>query len=294
MSVTTLLRRACLPLLGLVLLGSCTTQRLAVRAMTSLLDSGFAALNEETDLILAEHSAASSLKLLEGLIKERPLDGALLLRAAQGYIGYSLAFAEGTDSNRASLLYSRGRDYALRALAASTHRYQPEIWLDPDATERFLAGLDRTFVPVLFWAANGWAGTINNSRDDPDVLAEIPTVLAIARFVLNNEPNYHHGGAHLVVGSIVGSFPASLGGDPAAARTHFEQAIGVSDGGFLMAYVLYAQTFAVQSQNRTLFETLLRKVLEAPPHVLPEQNLANAVARARAGQLLEQVDDFFI
>ena len=60
-----------------------------------------------------------------------------------------------------------------------------------------------------------------------------------------------------------------------------------------MTYVFYAKTYAIQTQNEDLFVDLLTRVVQAPADILPEQNLANAVARARARSLLGHKADFF-
>jgi hypothetical protein len=49
----------------------------------------------------------------------------------------------------------------------------------------------------------------------------------------------------------------------------------------------------VQAQDRDLFEKSLREVISAPADILPEQRLANEVAKQKAKILLEQVDDLF-
>ena len=50
---------------------------------------------------------------------------------------------------------------------------------------------------------------------------------------------------------------------------------------------------AVQNQDRKLFESQLQAVVKAPPNLFPEQRLANEVARKKAAQLLDQIDELF-
>jgi hypothetical protein len=49
----------------------------------------------------------------------------------------------------------------------------------------------------------------------------------------------------------------------------------------------------VQYQDRKLFESQLQIIVEAPTDLFPEQRLANAVARKKAVELLNQIDDLF-
>jgi hypothetical protein len=60
-----------------------------------------------------------------------------------------------------------------------------------------------------------------------------------------------------------------------------------------MTYVLYAKTYAVETQNEALFQDLLNRVVSSSVDVLPEQRLANAVAKKRARELLAGKDQYF-
>jgi len=51
---------------------SCSLNRLAVRQLTPVLENSANAIFEETDLIIAEQSLISNIKLLEGLLKTDP------------------------------------------------------------------------------------------------------------------------------------------------------------------------------------------------------------------------------
>jgi hypothetical protein len=60
-----------------------------------------------------------------------------------------------------------------------------------------------------------------------------------------------------------------------------------------MCSALYAKTYAVQMQDPALFKKLLAEVMDAPADILPEQQLASAVAKQKAEKLLESTDDLF-
>ncbi|HEY4611900.1 MAG TPA: TRAP transporter TatT component family protein, partial [Bacteroidota bacterium] len=103
-----------------------------------------------------------------------------------------------------------------------------------------------------------------------------------------------YGGAHVFFGSFIASTPVVLGGKPERAKEHFEQALAASDGKFLMSYVYYAKTYAVQVQDKKLFESLLTKVDEAPVDLLPAARLPNAVAKSKARKLRDSIDELFM
>jgi hypothetical protein len=112
-------------------------------------------------------------------------------------------------------------------------------------------------------------------------------------FVLQHDPAYYYAGAHLYFGSIHGSIPVVMGGKPDVAKHHFEQCLALTEGKFLLAHVYYAKTYAVQVQERELFDALLKTVEAAPLDLLPEARLANAVAKRKAAQLRAQEHELF-
>jgi len=57
--------------------------------------------------------------------------------------------------------------------------------------------------------------------------------------------------------------------------------------------VYYARTYAVQEQNQELFESLLKKVDEASPDILPAARLPNAIAKKKAKLLRSRINDLF-
>jgi len=67
----------------------------------------------------------------------------------------------------------------------------------------------------------------------------------------------------------------------------------MNGGKFLMTYVYYAKTYAVQIQDQELFESMLTKVDEASTEVLPEARLPNAVAKRKARLLRDRIGEFF-
>jgi len=279
-------------MLTMLLLQGCV-QTIAIRTMGGILDYGFEAFNEESDLRIAESALGSNLKLLEALIKGDPENGQLLLLAAQGYSAYALAFAEDDSPERAKMLYARGRDYGLRILTQNA-KFKTALEADDATFRAALQSFSKADVPSVFWTAFGWAGYVNLARTDLEALAALPKVNAMMEFVLRHDPSYYYGGAHVFFGSFIASTPVVLGGKPERAKEHFEQALAASDGKFLMSYVYYAKTYAVQVQDKKLFESLLTKVDEAPVDLLPAARLPNAVAKSKARKLRDSIDELFM
>jgi hypothetical protein len=84
-----------------------------------------------------------------------------------------------------------------------------------------------------------------------------------------------------------------MGGDPDASKKYFEQSIAATGGKFLLAKVMMARYYAVVTQDRPLFEKILKEVLETPANIEPEFRLPNEVAKVKAKRYLARAEDLF-
>jgi tetratricopeptide (TPR) repeat protein len=288
--ITMRILRLALTLGALVFTGCIRT--IAVSTVGGIVDDGFGAFTEESDLAFAEQALPGNIKLLEVMLKSDPTNSQMLRLASEGYISYALAFLEDTDKVRARDFYLRGRDFAFRIL-----REDKELARGLDGTlddlKSVLATRGTELVPAAFWAAFGWGSSIYLNLTSPDAIGDLPKAEALMDFVVDHDSAYYYGGAHLFLGTLYGSRPKILGGDLEKARAHFEKALRLNRGEFLMTYVYYAKSVAVQSQDEAMFEELLGKVLKAPDNLLPGARLANQVAKRKAQLLLSRKSDLF-
>jgi hypothetical protein len=84
-----------------------------------------------------------------------------------------------------------------------------------------------------------------------------------------------------------------FGGDYARSAAHFARANKLNSDRLLLVDVLYAEYLARQRLDQAAFRARLVRVLEAPAGLLPEMELANAIAKRRAAWLLEQEEEWF-
>lgn len=267
-------------------------QQIAIRSMADIMQYGFDAYFREGDPAFAREGLAGNIKILEALIQGDPMNEDLLLLASQGYSAYALAYVEDDSVERARDFYRRGRDYGIRAL----YRHKDlvaALGKDLRGVETALRGLGPDDVPEVFWTAFGWGGLINISRDDLAAFADLPQVVAMMQFVAEQDPGYYHGGAYTFLGALEASTPVMLGGRPEKAKEYFERALAVNRGRFLMTYVYYAQTYAVQTLDEELFDRCLKAVEETSLDVLPEARLPNAIAKQKARLLRARKADLF-
>lgn len=279
-------------LLILACCSGCSVQKLALKTTSGLFAYGIEALYAEPDLEIAEIAIASNLKLLEGFHLADPKNKAMLQLLLEGYSGYSLGFLEDTQPERASMFYLRSRDYGF-ALLEQTKAFKKGIpEKEADFVER-LPLIKESELPALFWTAFAWAGWINVNRDDPQAAFDLSKVKAMMTRVMEIDETFFFGSAHLFWGSTYGSVPRMLGGDPDKAKMHFDRAIEISGGKFVMAYVYSAQFYALMTLDDVLFEEDLQKVLDAPQDIMPGYELMTSIAKKKATGLLAQKDDLF-
>lgn len=276
----------------IIIFTGCSIERLAVRSTTGLIENSLVAIEEETDLILAEQSIVSNLKLLEGLLKSDPNNRNLLLLASRGFTSYVLGFVEQDDPARAASLYIRARDYGLRGLR-NNREFDRAFDKPFEEFEISLNQIPDRDIPLLFWTANAWAGAIQQNIGDPRSLADLPKIEAMMKVVLERNESFYYAGPHLFFGMILSSKPAMFGGNTRRGREHFERALELTQERFLIIKVFYAESYAVQTLNDELFEKLLNEVIKADLDILPEQSLVNTIAKRRAEALLNEKDSFF-
>jgi len=276
----------------LLLLAGCGLNRVALRSTTELLQNGAQAVYDEPDLQLAQDALPSHLELTRVLLQNDPDNAALLTLAAEEFNGYAFLFVEQPQPERAKGLYLRGRDFALRALARNP-KFQNLADRNEIDLAKVLRAAGKKDVPDLFWAAFGWAGWINLSKDSPQALAQLPDAVAMMRRVEELSPEFHFAGPEIFFGVYYASRPAILGGSTDKARRYFDRAIEMTHGEYLMDYVLEARYLAVALQDKSLFENLLRRAQEYPPGRLPGAMLTDQAAKKEAADLLGRVDDYF-
>jgi hypothetical protein len=275
----------------LFILSGCI-QKIAIGSMGGIMDNGFAVLNEEQDLGIADKSIASDLKLLEAVMKSDPDNDHFRLLASEGYSSYALGFVEDDSVARARILYLRAKEFGMSILRKNRAFAEAE---DKNTLEfqQALQTFSNSDVPAIFWSAIGWGSYASLSLTDPVAIADLAKIEAMMQFVVQHDPSYFYGGAHFFLGTLYGTRPKMLGGDSAISRKHFEDCLAINGGKFLMTYVYFARSFAVQYQDKDLFEQCLARVDTTSLDILPEARLSNAIAKKKALLLRAKTNDLF-
>lgn len=280
-------------LLGLLLLlfaSGCASQFRLAMAGPLLQDVALATARHD-DLELVSQAVPAYLLLLEGLLQRHPDNQRLLVAAAQAYLAYG-TLIELEEPEHARVLYNRAKEYGLQALA-NRKKVAPLLAAPYGEFVQILPRLRPKDLPVVFWAASTWGAWISAHTDSMAALAELPKVISLMEWVLDQDESFEAGSPHLFLGIYRAALPPALGGDPEKARYHFDRAIAISQDQALMPYVLKARYYARQIFDRELYLSLLNRALALPIDDKPELTLQNVAARRQAQKLLEETDEFF-
>jgi hypothetical protein len=265
-------------------------------------------LDMEADVELAREAAPGLIKTIDGMAVVSPENRTLLELSAQAYCSYAFGFLEDDlervpDGDprfeplraRTTALYRRCQDYGERLLHLSNENFPGVLQKDTATLEAAVKRLDDADddVPGLFWTGLGLASQINLNRDNLDLVGDLPKAAILMRRVIDLNPRYYNAGAHIALGNLHAAQGKAVGGDPARARQHYDQAIALTEGKFLLARVMLARVFAVNVQDKALYVKTLQDVLATPADIWPAQRLANEIARGKAARYLKQADELF-
>lgn len=287
-----MMRRVFFSLSVLLLLVSCAAVRKAgVNAVAPTFGDLTGAAYKQVDPEILRLGMPASLIIIDGLLEVSPENYELLVLASQSYGGYTLAFVEDEDPERAKKLYIRGRDYGLRALKLNK-KFRKAL-ARGDRFGDAVKHLGKKYIPALFWTAQNWAAWLNLSRTDVPALFDQPKIIALMKRVMELDNTYYYGGPHLFFGLHYASIPPIMGGSMDKAKGEFERAFAIGGKNFLLANFYYAQYYAAPLRDEVLFDRELNKVLETPSDVVPELTFMNEVAKLKARRLLEMKDRIF-
>jgi hypothetical protein len=259
--------------------------------------------DDDPDLVKA--AVPFSLKFLESLLAETPEHQGLLLAAARGFTQYSFGFVqqeadelEARDlaaaealRTRARRLYLRARQYGLRGLDVNHTDFSTAVRANPRAA---VGAATKADVPLLYWTAAAWGAAISLSKDNPELVAELPAMEALIDRALELDGSYGRGAIHGFLISYEMSRPGAPGDPTVRSRAHFEQAMVLSGGSDASPLVALAEAVAVQQQNVKEFESLLHRALAITPDTHPDTRLQNLIMQRRARWLLSRKTELFL
>lgn len=288
-----------LALVAALQLVACTPRQLIVDSLADELSA--AGQGNENDLDLLRDAAPFHLKLSESVLRQNPGHRALAESVAAGFTQYAYAFVafeaeriEARDAKaaerlrvRAARLYERAHRHAMAALDSASPGFSAAL-ADRGKTSR--PNLRRDQVGLAYWAAASWGGWISLSKDDPDVVADLPQAVRLAQVAWAVDADWGQG----ALTGLLGTFEAARpGGSPKQALAYFDRAIAQSGGRSAAALLGKAEGHALPAGDRALFESLLRQALAIKDEAGSPLRTQNEVMRQRAAWLLDKADDLF-
>jgi predicted anti-sigma-YlaC factor YlaD len=283
----------------------CSIKQLAVNKLGNALAAGGTTFASDDDPELIKAAAPFSLKLMESLLAESPQHKGLLFATTSGFTQYAYAFvqqdADETEEKdvaaaaalrtRARRLYLRARDYGLRGLEANHPGFAKALRENAKSAVRLTRARE---VPLLYWTGVSWAAAIANSKDNPDLIAELPVVEALIDRALELNESYDQGAIHSFLITYEMSRQGAEGKPEDRARRHFERAMELCGGRLAGPMVALAESVSVKIQNATEFKELLNRALAIDPDANPPSRLVNLVMQRRARWLLSRLDELFL
>jgi predicted anti-sigma-YlaC factor YlaD len=292
-------------LLSFSLLCGCSIRKIAVKKLGDALAESGATFASDNDPELVKDALPFSLKLIESLLAESPKHRGLLFAACSDFTQYGYAFvkeeADETEPQnfalamemraRARNLFLRARDYGIRGLEATHPGFHTALVKDPLAAAKAAKAAD---VHLLYWTAASWGLAITLSKNEPDLIADLPVVEALMDRALVLNEAFDQGAIHSF---LISYEPVRQGaeGDPLErARKHFDRAMQLSAGYQAGPLVSLAESVSLARQDRGEFQSLLERALKVDVNAQPEYRLSNLVMQRRARWLLSRIDELFL
>jgi predicted anti-sigma-YlaC factor YlaD len=280
---------------------ACSIKKTAVDMVGDALSGGSGVYTSDNDPELVREAIPFGLKTYESLLAVSPDHEGLLLAAAAGFVGYAYILGQEADlleatdlagaralRIRASHLFLRGRDYALRGLEVAHPGFNAAFAREPATA---LGRTNKKDVACLYWAGAGWAGALSANKRDPKLISDLPSAAALVGRVLELDEPYDRGAAHEFFVTYEGSRP---GGSAQEARRHFDRALELSSRKRASVYLALAETVSLREQNLKEFRTLIQAALAVDPDAVPDQRLVNALAIRRARWLEGRLPELFV
>jgi hypothetical protein len=291
---------------SLVLLSACDLTRFAANSTSKVFGEAAPALERFFDYEIAMSAAPGQIAQLEGMLRIVPDNRIYIMTAIRAYCAYAYGSAEDAadqyevegdyeaselNRDRAKLLYLRARDLGFHYMSLD-HEGREEAMAG--GMDTFAAWLEREFVEpedaaILLWTGYGWGSAINSAKNDLSLVPDIPYAEAMVQRAVALEESVSNYAGVTFLATVQSS---SMSGNLERALELWNTALEGTERRYLLIQFNMARSYAVRTQDRALYISLLREVLEAGD-IFPEQRLANLIAKRKALRALRLVDELF-
>lgn len=292
----------------LVLLSSCSVDRLAVRMAADALSSGgdSTVIMGDDDPELVGDAIPFTLKMYESLLAEVPDHRGLALSTGSTFVMYANAFVQGPAEMLPPAQFKEQKEQLIRA----KRLYLRGLAILDDAQERAYPGYGAAFrsgtlgpilakmkkkdVPFLYWSAAAYLAAFSVDPLDLERGVHLSSAGALMARAYELDPDFQEGGIDDFYISYYASLPSGLGGDRNLALRHYELALQKSKGALAGPYVSYAQAICVADQDYRGFKDALDKALAIDAEADAAHRLVNVISQRKARYLLDHAEDLFL
>jgi predicted anti-sigma-YlaC factor YlaD len=291
----------------MIVLGSCSINRLAIRAVSDALtgEGSSDVFTGDEDPELVGDSIPFAIKLYETLLSNNPDHEGLILTTGSLFIMYANAFVQGPAQlrpnyeflerqsafERAKKLYLRGTGI----LTGGLEKKYPGIGgaYDRGNLGTYLEKMKKADVPLLYWIVAGTLSAYSLDPFDLDLGHKLPELTALINRAYELDPDFNNGAIDDFYVLFYSSVPEGMGGDKSRVDTHFRRALEKSGGLLAGPYVSYAEAVAIPAQDYDTFKTHLETALAINPAEDPANRLVNILAQRKARYLLDNATNYF-
>lgn len=286
-----------------VVAAACSPKKYMVRqaadAVAGTSDSTLFTGDDDPELI--RDSLPFTLKAMEGLLQQQPDHVGLHATLASGFTTYAYGFVQQEADMaeprslaeaqkgwaRARKMYRRAHNYALGGLELLHPGFRRAFQADATKAAALLGPAD---VELAYQAGLSLAAEIVISKDQPELIAQLPSVGALMERCLALDEDWGGGAVHSFMISYESRSP-SMGGSAERARKHFERTLQLTGGRKAAPYLSWAEQQCVALQDMKCFTEMLDKALEVDPDAEPRFRLENIIYQRRAAWLRTRATD---
>ncbi len=286
--------------MAFILLSGCSLKKTVVNTTALIMDDVVDAFFADPDADFVYQAIPGNLKLLDGLIRGSAYENdGLLLKGCKLYGMYAMAFFEDVTTDKklekanfkkAAQFYLKSKEYGMMILTKNSD-FKAVVDTNLDDFTKTLAAFGKNDVETLFWTAFSWGSYINLNRSSATDIADLPKVKAMIDRVVELEPGYFYGLPNLFL-IVYYAMPKMFGGDLEKAKAAYDAVKAVSGAKFVLADYFMAKYYAVQAQDKQMFDTLINNVESADDNVIPEM-LFTQVAKRKAAVLKVKAEELF-
>jgi predicted anti-sigma-YlaC factor YlaD len=280
-----------------IALTSCSSTAVQIAADTLSASGRSTVFTGDEDPELVRDSLPLLLKAHEILLEQVPTHESLAVQTGSLTVMYANAFVQGPAEmmgTEQSSLKRAALDRALKLYLRADRVLRPLVDRKFPGLGASLDKAKKEDVPLLYWESAAVMSAVALSPYDLNLSVRIKDIRALLARAYQLDPDWGNGTLDEIYISVYASLPASLGGDRALAKHHFDEAVRKEAGKGTGPYVAYATAVCLPDQDLATFQKLMNEALAVDVNAAPELRLANTLNQRKASWYLAHQDDLFL